>query len=320
MSRYVITRVATSVLLLVATSVIVFAVLRALPGDPVITRLGSTQGVSQETIDRLREQLGLDRSVLAQYGEWVGGLLRGDFGTSYFSQYSVTDLIGQRIGTTLELTIVSVGLSVALAVPTAVVAALRPHGWIDRAISGLSSLGMAFPPFVASIFLLIVFSVQLGWLPARGWVPLDESVSENLRHLVLPAAALAAVASPLIVRYLRAELVEALDQPYVRTAEGKGVPRVSVVLRHALRNALLPALTSVGLIFGYTLGGAVLVEYVFGLPGLGSLAVESALRRDYAVLQTVVLLLCAGFILTTLVVDLLARALDPRLRTVNADG
>lgn len=315
-----ITRVATSVLLLVATSVIVFAVLRALPGDPVITRLGSTQGVSQETIDRLREQLGLDRSVLAQYGDWVGGLLRGDFGTSYFSQYSVTDLIGQRIGTTLELTVVSVALSVALAVPTAVVAALRPHGWIDRAISALSSLGMAFPPFVASIFLLIVFSVQLGWLPARGWVPLDEDVGENLRHLVLPSAALAAVAAPLIVRYLRAELVEALDQPYIRTAEGKGVPRVAVVLRHALRNALLPALTSVGLIFGYTLGGAVLVEYVFGLPGLGSLAVESALRRDYAVLQTVVLLLCAGFILTTLVVDLLARTLDPRLRTVNADA
>lgn len=320
MSRYVTIRVATSVLLLVATSVIVFAVLRALPGDPVITRLGSTQGVSQETIDRLRGDLGLDRSVLSQYFDWVGGLLRGDFGSSYFSQYSVTDLIGQRIGTTLELTIASVALSVAIAVPTAVVAALRPHGWADRAISALSSLGMAFPPFVASIFLLLIFSVQLGWLPARGWVPLSEDVGENLRHLVLPSAALAAVASPLIVRYLRAELVEALDQPYVRTAEGKGVPRLRVVLRHALRNALLPALTSVGLIFGYTLGGAVLVEYVFGLPGLGSLAVESALRRDYAVLQTVVLLLCAGFILTTLVVDLTGRALDPRLRDGSNDG
>jgi len=319
-SRYVIIRVATSLLLLVATSVIVFAVLRALPGDPVITRLGSTQGVSQETIDRLREQLGLDRSVVSQYLDWVGGLLHGDFGSSYFSQYSVTTLIGQRIGTTLELTILSVGLAVVLAVPTAVVAALRPGGWVDRAISALSSLGMAFPPFVAAIFLLIVFSVQLGWLPARGWVPLSEDVGENLRHLVLPSAALAAVAAPLIVRYLRAELIEALEQPYVRTAEGKGATRGRVVLHHALRNALLPALTSVGLIFGYTLGGAVLVEYVFGLPGLGSLAVESALRRDYAVLQTVTLLLCAGFILTTLAVDLASRWLDPRLRTVRADG
>jgi peptide/nickel transport system permease protein len=308
--------VATSVLMLVATSVIVFAVLRALPGDPVLTRLGTTQGVSQETIDRLREQFGLDHSVLSQYGDWVSGIFHGDFGTSYFSQYSVTSLIGQRIGVTLELTIVSVALATVIAVPVAVVAALKPHGAIDRVVSALCSLGMAFPPFVAAILLLIVFSVQLGWLPARGWVPLSQSVGQNLQHIILPAVALSAVASPLIIRYLRSELVEALASPFVRTAEGKGVSRAQVVLRHALRNATLPALTSVGLIFGYTLGGAVLVEYVFGLPGLGSLAVESALRRDYAVLQSVVLLLCAGFILTTLVVDLAARALDPRLRTV----
>jgi peptide/nickel transport system permease protein len=320
MARYVTTRVATSVLMLVATSIIVFVVLRALPGDPVLTRLGTTQGVSEATIERLRSQLGLDHSVVAQYFDWVGGLLHGDLGTSYFSQFSVSELISKRIGVTLELTIVSVALSVAIAVPTAIAAALRPHGWIDRTVSALSSLGMAFPPFVAAIFLLLVFSVQLHWLPARGYVSLAEDPVENVRRMILPALSVAIVATPLIVRYLRSELVEALGSAYVRTAEGKGVPRLRVVLRHALRNALLPALTSVGLIFGYTLGGAVLVEYVFGLPGLGSLAVESALKRDYAVLQSVVVLLCAGLIVTTLVVDLTAHSLDPRLRTRRARG
>jgi peptide/nickel transport system permease protein len=179
---------------------------------------------------------------------------------------------------------------------------------------------MAFPPFVAAIFLLLVFSVRLHWLPARGWVSLGEDPAENLRRMILPSLSVAIVAAPLIERYLRAELVSALGSAYVRTAEGKGVPRLRVVLRHALRNALLPALTAVGLIFGYTLGGAVLVEYVFGLPGLGSLAVESALKRDYAVLQSVVVLLCAGLIVTTLVVDLAAHSLDPRLRTGRPRG
>jgi peptide/nickel transport system permease protein len=318
-ARYLTIRVATSVLMLVATSILVFAVLRALPGDPVVTRLGSTQGVSQETIDRLRAQLGLDHSVVSQYLDWIGGVLHGDLGTSYFSQFSVGELIGKRVGATLELTVVSVLLSAAVAFPVAIAAALNPHGRLDRAISALSSLGMAFPPFVAAIFFIIVFSVQLKWLPARGYVPFADDPYENVRHMILPAASVATVAAPLILRYLRAELIVALAAPYVRTAEGKGASRRRVVVHHALRNALLPTLTSIGLIFGYTLGGAVLVEYVFGLPGLGSLAVESALKRDYAVLQSVVLMLCAGLILTTLVVDISSRALDPRLRMARAD-
>jgi peptide/nickel transport system permease protein len=209
-------------------------------------------------------------------------------------------------------------LSVLLAVPAAVLSAVRPAGPFDRIVSALCSFGMAFPPFVAAIFLLLLFSVQLGWLPARGYVPLNQDPVENVRHMILPAASLAIIATPMIVRYLRADLVEALASPYIRTAEGKGVPRRDVVLRHALRNALLPGLTSVGLIFGYTVGGAVLVEYVFGLPGLGSLAVETAVKRDYAVLQSVVLLLSATFIVIMLLVDVLSWMLDPRLRGAHA--
>jgi peptide/nickel transport system permease protein len=311
---YLITRVAVTLGMLIATSIIVFAVLRVIPGDPLVTRLGSTRGVSQETIDHLRHQLGLDRSVVVQYLDWVGGIPRGDLGKSYFNDYPVGTLIGQRIGATMELTILAVALSVLLAVPAAVLSAARPAGPFDRVISALSSFGMAFPPFVAAIFLLLLFSVQLGWLPARGYVSLADDPVENLRHMVLPAISLAIIATPLILRYLRADLVEALASPYIRTAEGKGVPRRDVILRHALRNALLPGLTSIGLIFGYTVGGAVLVEYVFGLPGLGSLAVESAVKRDYAVLQSVVLLLSATFIVTMLIVDVLSWTLDPRLR------
>jgi peptide/nickel transport system permease protein len=300
--------------MLVATSAVVFFVLRALPGDPVTTKLGSTTGVSQHTIDHVRAQLGLNHSALTQYREWVSGVLHGDFGRSYYSELPVSQLIGERIGVTLELTLSGVLLAIIVAVPLAIMAASRPRGWIDRVISALSTLGMSFPPFVAGIILLVIFSVKLGWLPARGFVSIGEDPVENIRHMILPAVAVATVAAPLIIRYLRAALIESLASPYVRTAEGKGVPPLQVVVRHALRNAFLPALTSVGLIFGYTLGGAVIVEYVFGLPGLGSLAVESALKRDYSVLEAVVLLLVAMFLLVTLLVDIGSRALDPRLR------
>jgi peptide/nickel transport system permease protein len=318
--RYVLNRVATSILMLVATSVVIFLALRWLPGDPVLAKLGTTKGVSQETIDHLRAELGLDQSLVSQYFSWVGGILHGDFGTSYSNGFSVGKLIGQRIGVTIELTLLSVGLAILVAVPTAILASLRPHGWVDRIISAGSSLGMAFPPFVAAVFLLIIFSVDLGWLPARGYVSLTEDPLENLRDMILPTVATATVAAPLIVRYLRADLINALRAPFVRTAEGKGVPRRRVVINHALRNAMLPALTSAGLVFGYTLGGSVVIEYVFGLPGLGSLAVESALRRDYSVLQSVVILLCAFFILTTLIVDLIGQSIDPRVRLGSRDG
>lgn len=312
MLRYAAQRLALSAAMLFVTSIVVFVVLRALPGDPVITRLGATPGVDPAAIRELRVEAGLDRSLVTQYLDWIGGVLHLDFGRSYFSQYSVTSLIAARIGPTLELTAVSVLLAVLLAVPAAVAAAQHPGGVLDRVTLLLSSAGMAFPPFVAGLFLLLVFSVGLDWLPARGYVPPGESLSGNLEHLVLPATTLAIVAAPLILRYLRGALIEELGALYVRTAEGKGVSRQRAVVRHALRNAMIPALTMLGLIVGYTLGGVVLVEYVYGFGGLGSLAVDSAFKRDYSVLQSVVLLIGAMFLLTTLVVDLATRALDPR--------
>ena len=320
MLGFVIRRAATSILLLVAASVLVFVILRLLPGDPIITRLGATAGANPEALDQLRREAGLEDPILQQYLDWIGGVVTGDFGQSYFSQFSVTELIGRRIGATLELTAVAIVFSLLIAVPAAVLCSLHRGGWFDRLVTTGSTVGMALPQFLLGILLILVFAVELRWLPARGYVPFVDDPAENVRRMVLPAVTLAIAAAPLILRYLRASMIEVLDSSYIRTAEGKGVPRRRVVVAHALRNALIPGLTMLGMIVGYTLGGVVIVENVFGIPGLGSLAVESVFKRDYAVLQSVVLLISALFILTTLVVDLLYGVLDPRLRDGGARG
>jgi peptide/nickel transport system permease protein len=317
---FVIRRAAISILMLVAASALVFAILRLLPGDPIITRLGATAGANPEAIDQLRREAGLDDPIVTQYLRWLGDIFTGDFGQSYFSQFSVTELIDRRIGPTLELTAVSIVFSLLIAVPLAVFCSLRRGSWLDRAVTTGSTVGLALPQFVLGILLILVFAVELQWLPARGYIPFNEDPGENVRRMILPALTLAIAAAPLILRYLRASMIEVLDSSYIRTAEGKGVPHRRVVIAHALRNALLPGLTMLGMVIGYTLGGVVIVEYVFGIPGLGSLAVESVFKRDYAVLQSVVLLICALFILTTLVVDILSEFLDPRLRTGRSHG
>lgn len=311
---YVVRRLAISVALLIVISIVIFVVLRALPGDPVLARLGAAPGVTGETIERLRQEAGLDQPLVAQYVAWVSGFFRGDLGFSYFSRLPVTTLLAERIAPTLELTLLTVVLSVMLAVPAAIFAVSRPGSWRDRVATLLSSAGMAFPPFIAGILLILVFSIGLGWLPARGYTPFTENPGDNLVRMVAPALALTIAASPLVFRHLRGTLGEAMTSHYARTAAGKGASSHRVVLRHALSNAAIPSLTMVGLIFGYTLGGSVIVEYAFGISGLGSLAIESAFRRDYAVLQSVVLLASTLFLAVTLLVDLLTWRLDPRIR------
>jgi peptide/nickel transport system permease protein len=319
-AAFVLRRAAISIVMLIAASVLIFVVLRLVPGDPVITRLGATAGSNPEAIDRLRHEIGLDDSIVQQYFAWLGGLAHGDFGRSYFSQFSVTDLIGRRIEPTLELTVAAITLSLLIAVPAGVLCSLRPGGAFDRAVTTLSTAGMALPQFLVGILLIAIVAVRLQWLPARGYVPFVDDPVENVRHMILPSLTLAFAAAPLILRFVRASMIEQLTASYIRTAEGKGVPRWRVIVVHALRNALIPGLTMVGMIVGYTLGGVVIIEYVFGVPGLGSLVVESVFKRDYAILQSVVLLLSAMFIVTTLVVDVLYGVLDPRLRPGASHG
>lgn len=313
MSRFIARRLVVSVAMLFAASILLFVLLRAVPGDPIITRLGTNSSVSPEAIAEVRRDLGLDQSIFAQYLDWIGGMLQMDFGQSYFSQFEVSTLISQRLEPTIELSLLTVLFDLLIAVPVAVLVSLKPNGWLDRVAGLAASFGMSFPPFVAGILLLLLFGVELGWFPTSGFVPLSDPL-ENLRSVVLPVTTLVIVTVAPLMRYLRSQLIEELDSHYVRTAISKGGGRARVVLRHALPNALIPGLTMLGLIAGYTIGGVVIVEYVYGIDGLGSLAIESAIKRDYGVLQSVVLLLAAAFILTSFIVDVISAFLDPRIR------
>lgn len=306
--------------MLIATSLLIFTVLRLLPGDPIITRLGATPGIDAETIRRLREEAGLEAPLFEQYFAWVFGVFRGDFGQSFFNQFSVTELIILRLPATLQLTFTGILVAILIAVPAGVWASMRPLGVADRVITAFSTASIAMPQFIVGIVLILIFAVQLQWLPARGYVPLTESVSENLLRMILPAVTLGIAGAPLLLRYLRATMIEVLASPYIRTAIGKGQTASGVVIKHALRNALIPTLTMLGLLVGYSLGGVVIIEYVFGIPGLGSLAIDAVFKRDYAVLQSVVLLVAGLFILVSLTVDLLYGVLDPRLRVGRSHG
>lgn len=314
MTRFILRRIGTSVLLLALVSVLIFVVLRLLPGDPTIARVGVGQSIDPRALAALRREMGLDDSITSQYLTWVGGLLHGDMGTSFFSRYSVATLISQRLGATVELAAGGLLVGVALALPLSLAPELWRRRSVGRAVGGYVTLGMAAPPFIFGIILIAIFSVRLGWLPVRGYVSLGEDPLQNLRLLLLPALTLGIALSAPLVRYLRGSLGEALRSPYVRTARGKGLGHREVVVRHALPNALLPALTALGVMVGSLLGGVVVVEYVFRWPGMGSLIVDAVLKRDYAILQSAVLLAAGAFILVNLVVDLLYGVLDPRLR------
>jgi peptide/nickel transport system permease protein len=299
--------------MLLIASVVIFVLLRVIPGDPTAVR-AARPGVSQAQIVQLRHQLGLDRSIVSQYLVWISGVLHGDFGESYFSNFSTTELINARIGATFELALAATLVGLAIAVPAGILAALRPHSWIDRLLTGGAAAGMAVPPFCLAILLIFFFGIRLGWLPTRGYVSFGDDPLQNLRHLALPAVTTGVLVAAPVLRFLRVSLVDVSRSDFVRTAEGKGLRWRQAVLRHVLPNAVVPTLTFVGLVVGSLLGGIVVVEYVFGWPGLGALAVDSVGDRDYAVLQGVVLLASAAFIAASLVVDLLSFAIDPRLR------
>jgi peptide/nickel transport system permease protein len=314
MARFILRRLGISVLLLAIVSVVVFVVLRVLPGDPTITLLGGAQGTDPAAVAQIRAELGLDRSLPVQYWQWVGGLLHGDLGISYFSQTSVNSLVAARIGPTLELALVAIVAAVLIAVPLAVLAAWRPGGVVDRAVATFTTMTMAVPPFLVAIILVVVFAVRLRVLPSRGYVPFAADPVGNVRLVILPALTLALAAAAPILRFLRASLADVAESGYLRTAEGKGVAWRRAVVTHALPNALLPTLTVVGMTVGQLLGGVVVIEYIFGWPGLGALIVNSVLKRDYAVLQTSVLFAAGAFILCALLVDVLYGVIDPRLR------
>src|SRR5699024_8002600 len=314
MTHFLLRRVASAFLLLLLVSVIIFIVVRLLPSDPVITRLGAVAAnTSEDLVEQLRSELGLDKPIYVQYLEWIGGIFQGDFGLSFGSQYPVSSLIAERLPATAQLTSAAILVALLIAVPASVAAAIKPDGLFDRFASAIVTIGMAIPQFWLGIMFVIVFAVGLGWLPARGYVPFSQDPIMNAKLLLMPALALGITIAAPLMRFLRSSLAEVTSALYMRTAEGKGVPWRTAVIKHALPNALITTLTTLGMLIGQLIGGVVLIEYIFGWPGLGSLTVSATTSRDYPVLQGVVLLLSASFVLINLLVDVMYGFLNPRM-------
>jgi peptide/nickel transport system permease protein len=316
MVRYVLRRFVTSLALLILGSMAVFLLMRVIPGDPTITKLGgSIKEVDQATLDGIRAELGLDKSIPAQYVDWIGGILHGDFGSSYFSQFSVTSLVEQRYGATLLLAFMGMLIGTLIAVPASVAGAIWPNRFLSALLSGFAAVGIAIPTFVIGILLIIGLGVELEWLPTQGYVSFQADPVGSVKSTLLPAITLGIGVAAATMRILRPSLLDVGSSSFVRTAKGKGLLRRQVVVRHELPNASIPAITAAGIIVAHLVGGAVIIEYVFARPGLGSLLVDSVYQRDYGVLQALVLLAVVVFIVTSLVVDVLLGFIDPRLRT-----
>ncbi len=316
MLSYFVRRLVTSAGLLILGSMVVFLLMRVIPGDPTITKLGGTiKEVEGETIASIRAELGLDKSIPEQYVDWVGGILHGDFGASYFSQFPVTALVQQRYGATLLLAFMAMVIGLLIAVPASVAGAIWPNRVLNAVLSGFAAIGIAIPTFVIGILLIIALGAELELLPTQGYVSFQADPIGSIKSTALPAITLGIGVAAATMRILRPSLVDVGSSSFVRTAKGKGLLRRQVVVRHELPNASLPAITAAGIIVAHLVGGAVIIEYVFARPGLGSLMVDSVYQRDYGVLQALVLLAVAVFIVTSLVVDVVLGIIDPRIRT-----
>ena len=293
-------------------AIAVFGLLHVVPGDPAIIIAGDY--ATAEDVARIRSKLGLDRPFLTQVEIWLSNVVHGDLGTSIFSGLPVATLIKQRAEATVALTVLAMLISIGVGVPLGVLAAWRKGSWIDRLVMVLAVSGFSMPVFWLGFVLVYAFAISVPWLPVQGFQPLAGGVGPFLRHLILPAVTLSVVYMALIARMTRASMLGVLGEDYIRTAFAKGLAPHRVLLRHALKNASLPVVTVIGLGFALLIGGAVVTESVFALPGLGRLTVDAIVRRDYPVIQGVILVVSGAYVLINLVVDLLYVVLDPRIR------
>jgi peptide/nickel transport system permease protein len=310
--RYLIKRLLATIPVMGVVALFVFSLLYISPGDPAAVIAGDI--ATEADIARIRAQLGLDQPYLVRFGGWAWSLLHGDLGVSIFTGLPVATLIGQRVEPTLALTLCTLIVAVGLAVPLGVLAAARAGGWLDRSVMAISVLGFSVPVFVIAYGLILLFAVQLEWLPVQGYRSLKDGFGPFVQHMILPSMALGLVYMALIARITRATMLDVLAQDYVRTATAKGLARSAVLTRHALKNAAVPIITIIGIGVAALIGGVVVTETVFAIPGLGRLTVDAILRRDYPIIQGVTLLFSVVYVLVNLLVDLSYSLFDPRIR------
>jgi peptide/nickel transport system permease protein len=311
MAVYAIRRVAGIVPVLILVAIASFLLVHLVPGDPAMVMLGSD--ATPQQIQALRTQMGLDRSLPEQFALWVQQVLRGNLGESFFLGRPVTQALVERLPATLQLALLSLVFSLLIGVPAGILAAVRQNTRWDQLVMVTAIGGISIPSFWLGLALILVFSVQFGWLPSGGYTPLWEDLRQGLRVLILPAISLGFMQAALIARMTRSSMLEVLRQDYVRTAKAKGLHWRRVTLRHALMNAMIPVITTVGTAFGVLLGGAVIVETVFTYPGLGRLVVLAVQRRDYPLVQGALLLISVIYVAVNLAVDLLYSVFDPRI-------
>lgn len=312
MSLFVLRRLLATIPVLVIVGIIVFLMLRFTPGDAAAIMVGDT--ATADDVARVRTNLGLDHSLGHQFVVWAGQLLQGDLGTSYYFRSSVTSLIAQRLEPTLSLAAVTLVFAVFISVPLGVLAAWRHGGWLDRGLMGFSVLGFSIPVFVLGYVFIWLFALKLGWFPTQGYARISEGFGIWLQHLAMPAFALSIVFIALIARVTRASVAEALTEDYVRTARAKGISEARVVLCHALTNAAIPIITVIGIGIATMIGGVVVTETVFAIPGLGQLTVDAVLSKDYPVIQGITLFFSCVYVLVNLLIDLSYVLFDPRVR------
>ena len=308
---YILQRVFLALVVILGVTFVVFMIVHIVPGDPARVILGAY--ASDETVAAIRERLGLNRPFLEQYGDWLGKALQGELGSSLITSQPVAPQLLQRLGPTIELALASLLIGIGIAFPIGIISAVRPGSKIDLIASFLSQIGVSVPSFWMGIILVLLFSLTLNWLPPSGYTPISENLGDWISHLVLPAVTTGIVSASILTRFIRSAMLDVLHMNYVQTARAKGLSERSVVNKHALRNALINIVTIIGLQMTALLSGVVIVEVVFAWPGLGRLALDAVLDRDYPMLQGAVLTVAVMVTLVNLIVDLLYFFLDPRI-------
>ena len=312
MVSYILRRILSTLPVMGIVALFVFSLLYIAPGDPAAVIAGDQ--ASPADVERIRQGLGLDRPFLVQFGTWLWNILHGDLGTSIFTNLPVSAMIAQRIEPTFSLMAITLVLTILVAVPLGVVAAWKAGSWVDRTIMAFAVFAFSLPVFVVGYVLAYVFALQFDWLPVQGYTPLAAGLWPWLQNLILPALALGTVYIALIARITRASMLEVLQQDYVRTARAKGLGQRNILFVHALKNAAVPIVTVIGIGIALLIGGAVVTESVFAIPGLGRLTIDAILRRDYPVIQGIVLLFSFLYVLVNLMVDVTYTLVDPRIR------